>query len=99
MKKSQLQKIIREEISKIQEKYFGQQDVYVVLQSRINPNAEWKDTRREKYGDMRQREAHVMRYKQLIATWKGENDDFDKDTQYRIMTDKYGEIFGGHTIY
>ena len=85
MKKSQLQKIIREEISKIQEQYG---DVYVVLQSRINPNAEWKDTRREKYGDMRQREAHVMRYKQLIATWKGENNDFDKDTEYRIVTDK-----------
>ena len=85
MKKSQLQKFIREEISKLQEQY---EDYYVVLQSRIGPEAEWKDTRREKYGDMRQREAHVMRYKQLIATWKGENNDFDKDTEYRIVTDK-----------
>tara|TARA_R110000796_G_scaffold11726_3_gene39490 strand:+ start:411 stop:701 length:291 start_codon:yes stop_codon:yes gene_type:complete len=96
MKKSQLQKIIREEISKIQEQYG---DVYVVLQSRINPNAEWKDTRREKYGDMKHREDHVIRYKQLIATWKNEKGDYGKDTQYRIVTDKDGKIFGGHNIY
>jgi hypothetical protein len=96
MKKSQLQKIIRKEISKLQEQYG---DIYVVLQSRIGPNAEWEDTRREKYGDMRQREDHVMRYKQLIATWKNEKNDYNKDTEYRIVTDKYGKIFPDNNIY
>lgn len=85
MKKSQLTKIIREEISKLKEQY---EDYYVVLQSRIGPDAEWKEVRREKYGDMRQREEHVMRYNQLIATWKGEKNDFDKDSEYRMVTDK-----------